>query len=251
MGGVFGGGGSNPSDAAKKYLDQIPGTITPYYQPYINAGQGAMGDLQSQYRQLLSDPTAIMNSIGGKFQQSPGYQWNVNQATDAANKVSQAGGMAGTPMEQQQLATTVHGLANNDYQQFMNQGLGLYGQGLNVAGDINQMGYGASNELAQSLANNLGSQAQNAYMGADYSNRQSKGMFGGILGAAGNLFGGPLGGALGGALGNGISSLFGGGNSGGGYGRYGGGGYGGYGQGSGGMSWQDLQNYLPQSDFQF
>jgi hypothetical protein len=245
MGGVFGGGGSNPSDAAKKYLDQIPGTITPYYQPYINAGQGAMGDLQSQYRQLLSDPTAIMNAIGGKYQASPGYQWNVNQATDAANKVSQAGGMAGTPMEQQQLASTVSGLANQDYQQFMNQGLGLYGQGLGVAGDINKMGYGASNELAQSLAAALQGEASNAYEGANYENQHSGGLFGSLLGAAGSIFGGPIGGAIG----NGISSLFGGGGGGYGGGGYSGGGYGGYGQGSGGMSWQDLNNYLPSSDF--
>jgi len=186
MGGAIGGGGEDPSAAASKYLNQIPGTIKPYYQPYINAGQGAMGDLQTQYKQLLSDPTAIMNMIGGKFQASPGYQYNVGQATNAANQAAAAGGMAGSPAEQAALASRISGMASQDYNNYMNQGLGLYGQGLGVAGNINQMGYGASNELAQSLMSALMSQSQNAYAGANTKNQQSGGMFGGL----GGLFGG-------------------------------------------------------------
>lgn len=229
-----GGGGEDPSKAAQQYLSQIPGTITPYYQPYINAGQGAMGDLQSQYRQLLSNPTAIMNMIGSQYHASPGYQFNVNEATRGANNAAQAGGMVGSPQEQQQLSQTISGIANQDYNNFLNQGLGLYGQGLGVAGNINQMGYGASNELANSLGSLLQTEAQNAYQGADYRNRQNQGGFGNLLGLAGSIGGMFMGGPAGGMIGGSIGNMFGGGGGGG---------------GGGGMSWGDLQNYLPSSDF--
>ncbi len=52
--GLFGVGGKNPANAASKYLDQIPGAIKPYYDPYINAGKGALDELGSQYGQLTN-----------------------------------------------------------------------------------------------------------------------------------------------------------------------------------------------------
>ena len=173
----------NPSDAANKYLSQIQGQLSPYYQPYINAGQGAMGDLQKQYQQLLSNPTAIMSMIGGQFKASPGYQYNVNQATQGANAAAAAGGFAGSPAEQAALAGRISGLASQDYNNYMNQGLGLYGQGLGVAQGINQMGYNASNEMGQGLLSQLMAQSQNAYAGANSANQQS----GGLWGSIGNL----------------------------------------------------------------
>jgi len=38
---AFGGGGSysNPADAAMPYLEQVPGYVDQYYNPYINMGQ--------------------------------------------------------------------------------------------------------------------------------------------------------------------------------------------------------------------
>jgi hypothetical protein len=178
IGRLMGGGQNdwkNPADAAKPYLDQISGTITPYYQPYINAGQNAMGQLMPQYNRLVNDPTSVQNQIGSTFKASPGYGWNVDQATNAANRASAAGGMMGTPQEQQQLATTVSGLANQDYYNYVNQGLGMYNQGLSGLGNINQMGYGASTGLANNLASALMSQAQLAYTGQQNANQQGGG----------------------------------------------------------------------------
>ncbi len=50
---MFGGGGKNPADAGNKYISQIPGQTKQYYDPYMQAGKGAMGDLQNQYKDLL------------------------------------------------------------------------------------------------------------------------------------------------------------------------------------------------------
>ena len=171
---------TNPGDAASGYLGQIQSQISPYYQPYINSGLGAMGSLEDQYKQLLSDPTAIMNMIGSNFQASPGYQYNVDQATSAANQAAAAGGMAGSPAEQAALANQVSGMASQDYNNYMKEGLGLYNTGLDVAGGINQMGYNASNQMAQSLVQMLLAQAKAAAMSAKSSNAQSGGMFGAV-----------------------------------------------------------------------
>ena len=70
---------------------------------------------------MVNDPNALYSKFGQGFQQSPGYKFQVDQATNAANSAASAGGMLGTPAEQQQLAGTVGGLANQDFYNYMNQ----------------------------------------------------------------------------------------------------------------------------------
>lgn len=211
-GGLFGsmlGGGmsfQNPSDAANPYLDQITGKVSPYFQPYINAGQQALPQLQQQYGQMISDPTAMMRQIGSGYQASPGYQWQVDQATKAANQAGAAGGMLGSPQEQQQLAGTVGNLANQDYYNYLNQGLGQYNQGLSGMGNMAQLGYGAGKDLSSIINDQMTNQAQLAYAGQNSANQSKGGMFGGmgglLGGAAGFAFGGPAGAAAGSLLGS-------------------------------------------------
>lgn len=180
-------GGKNPASAASPYLNQVPGTITPYYQPYIDSGTNAMNTLNTQYNQNINNPAAVMNQVGAGYQQSPGYQWNVNQATNAANQASAAGGMAGSPQEQQQLATTVSGLANQDYYDYVDRAMKQYNTGLSGMSHINDMGYNASNELAQSLANNLLSQAKLQYAGQMNQNQSQGGGWGDLIGGVTSL----------------------------------------------------------------
>lgn len=181
----------NPADAGMPYLNQIGSTISPYYQPYINSGQNAMGSLMGQYGSLINDPGGKLNSIGAGFQQSPGFQFQTNQATNAANRAAAAGGMAGSPMEQQNLASTVNGLANQDYYNWLGNAQGMYNKGLSGLGDINHMGFNASGDMATDLANQLMSQANMAYAGQANQNQAQQGQQGGIWGllgsAAGNM----------------------------------------------------------------
>jgi len=188
LGSLFGGMDfTNPSDAAMPYLDQIKGTMSPYYQPYIGAGQQSLGTLMGQYGNLVNDPTAIMSAIGGKFHTDPGYQFNVNEMTRGANQAAAAGGMVGSPQEQAELAQRIGGYADQNYQNFLNTGLGMYKTGLSGLGDINQMGYNASNELAQSLANALMMKSKLAYSGQEAENESSGGMLGGLGGMIGGI----------------------------------------------------------------
>ncbi len=191
LGSLF-GGGSNPADAAAKYLNQIPGTLKPYYDPYIGAGKTAMDTLMPQFQGLIKDPTALMNAIGQTYKASPGYQYNVDQATNAANQAAAAGGMVGSPAEQEELAKRISGIASQDYNNYLQTGLGQYGMGLQGMQGINQMGFNASTGLAENLANALMSQANLSYAGQANQNQMAGNKSSGFGSALGALAGGFL-----------------------------------------------------------
>jgi len=187
---------NNPANSAMSYLNQIGPMAQGYMNPYINAGNQAMGQLQGQYGQLINNPGGMVNNIGQSFHQSPGYQFQVNQATGAANRAAAAGGMLGSPQEQQQLGSTVNGLANQDYYNWLSNAEGMYGKGLQGLQGLNQMGYGASNNLMDTLAAQLQSQGNAAYAGTQGQNQFNQGNSMGIAGLLGSGLG-SLGSALG------------------------------------------------------
>ncbi len=187
MGGIANGlfnlfGAKNPSDAANPYLEGIQGQMGQYLNPYMDAGKRAMGTLEGQYNQNINDPTHMMNQIGAGFQHSPGYAAQVAAAEGAANRASAAGGMLGSPQQQQQIAGTVNQMANQDYYNYVDRGMGQYNMGLGGLGNINQMGYGAAGQMSQGALQQALAQAQNAYEGANTYNQQKGGGIGSIVG---------------------------------------------------------------------
>ena len=191
LGGMIGQGlgQQNYMQAANPYLQQMQPGIDKYLSPYINAGAGAMGTLQDQYGKLLNDPNSILNKFGSGYQQSPGYQQNVNEATRASNNAAAAGGFIGSPQQQADLAKEIGGYANQDYNQYLNNVLGLYGQGLSGMGNIGQMGYGASQGAMNSLNDMLKSQAMLAYTNSANQSESAGGMGAGLGGLFGSAFG--------------------------------------------------------------
>jgi hypothetical protein len=204
----------NPGDAGNQYVQKIPGVITPYYQPYIDAGnkslstlqgqdQNLLGNyqgLQNQYTQQMTNPGATLSQIGAGYQASPGYQWNLDQGEAAITNAAAAGGMLGTPQQQQYAGTLASNLANQDYNQYMQSALGvqqrgtqgaqhLYDTGYRGEQDINHMGYQASNQLAEGLAQALMAQAHLAYQGMASRNAYHESLAKGVFGAAGNIVG--------------------------------------------------------------
>lgn len=177
----------NPENAGMPFLNQIPGMLQGNYSPYMQAGQQALPNLQNQYSQLM-DPNFI-NNMGKNFQQSPGYQFEVNQATNAANRVGAAGGTLGTPAEQQALATTTSGLANQDYYNWLNHGMSAYGMGLQGEQGMAQMGLNASGMMSQQMQDALMSQAQMAYTGQQNQNQNQSNNWGAIIGGGLDLAG--------------------------------------------------------------
>lgn len=187
LGGLLGQGFGQQSlmEAANPYLQQIQPAIDKYMNPYINAGNNSLNTLQGQYQNLINDPNALLRKFGAGFQESPGYKYQVAEATRAAQNAANAEGYAGGPQHQFDVARNISGLANQGYNDYLNHILGLYGQGLGGMGNINQIGFGASQGAMNTLSNMLNEQASLAF--ADAANKQSStgGMFAGLGGALG------------------------------------------------------------------
>lgn len=200
---IFGGGSS--SDVADVY-GPVKAEVTPYYQPYVQAGTDSLGGLQEQIARMYQDPTALYQELGAGYRESPGFQHSVQSATEAANRAAAAGGQLGSPAEQQALAQQISGMADQDFGNYMNQISGMYGQGVQGLQGLTGLGYQAGTGLADQLAN---ARYQQAGLEAQQRQVDQAGMSG-LFGLAGMLGGAALGGPLGGAIGSGIGNLFGG-----------------------------------------
>lgn len=95
--------------------------------PYNQAGLNALG----MYQNSLGLNGASGNSAAtSAFQASPGYQWQVDQATDAAARKASATGALGSGNTLAAIATLGSNLANQEYSGWQDRlnGLGQQGQ---------------------------------------------------------------------------------------------------------------------------
>lgn len=193
--GLFGGGSSsysNPSDAAMPYLNQIPSTVTPAYTPAINLGKGATRATLPTYQQRLNDPGAAQNDLMSGYQTSDAYNYNQQKLTAQQAGTAAAGGFTGTPYDQEQQAATTAGLLSQDEQQYYNNNLQLQNSSLNAGMHYTDMGYQASDTLANLLANNLAAQSGVAYQGAAYQNNLQAQQRNNLIGAGGTVVGASI-----------------------------------------------------------
>lgn len=184
--GLFGGGGDT-FGGANSYLEQMKKYTDQYMNPYIDKGQGAMNILYDKSGQLINDPNAVYNKMAAGYTQSPGYQYNLDQATNASNNAAAAGGFVGSPAQQQEMQKTASGLASQDFNQYMNNQMSLFNTGMGSMGNINQMGFGASTNALNSINQMLQAQAQLKYSSDVNKNQSSGGLLGSAIGALGNI----------------------------------------------------------------
>lgn len=154
FGGLFGDSGK-PYDKAMDQYKQWGDKAQATQQPYLNAGQGAIGDYQ-KWLQGQQDPSKFINGIMGQYQQSPYNQYLQQQSQNAGiNAASASGLMGSTPMMQQMQQNSA-----NIGQQGMNDWLS------NVLGINTQYGQGQQNlmqggqQAANSLTNMYGQMGQ-------------------------------------------------------------------------------------------
>jgi hypothetical protein len=198
---------TNPADVAMPYLNDLPGMVKPIYDPYMDAGKQSLNTIMGQYGNLVNDPNKVMTMLGQGYKESPGYQFQMREAMNAANNAAAAGGGIGGTQHQNQSATIASNLANKDFMDYLSGMMGLYGQGLEGYGGINQLGYTASNEYGNTLGNNQMNKANMAYLGQSNKNQfnanqanANSNLFSQLLGAGTSLVGSYLGGPLGGAV---------------------------------------------------
>ena len=176
-------GGGDDGDAGGT-LSRLQSQLPQYFEPYMQAGMSQLPQMESQYGQLMTDPGSKLNEIGGSYHQSPGFQFSVDQATQAANRAGATSGMAGSPAEQASLAKTVTGLSDQDYNQYLSHALGLYQQGLSGAGSLYGTGFNASKSLGEDLSS-LG-ESQASLERAQEEGKQSG--IAGLMGLGGSIF---------------------------------------------------------------
>lgn len=167
---LFGGDSPNPADTARPYFEQVSKTIKPYFDPYVESGKTSLSTIQDQYKKLLNDPSAIMNLAADNFEESPGYQYQYDKGINAIDASAAAGGRLGTPSHQQMAGEFASGAAGQDFWNYINTILGLYGKGLSGEEGLNNQGFQAATGLAENLGSNLMTQGKLAYKGQQYQN---------------------------------------------------------------------------------
>ncbi len=161
--GMFGGGGKSPADAANQYYNQIPGATNPYFQPFINQGNQTGQGLQNTYGGLVNNPGEMFSNLGKGYKESPGYQFKLQQGLGAAGNAAASGGMLGTPLHQQNATQVANDIASQDFNDYMKNIMGLFGQGLQGQENTVNRGFNAGREYGGILGNNLSNQGANAY----------------------------------------------------------------------------------------
>lgn len=183
------GGGKNPADSAMPYLNQIPGKTQQYQQPWFGAGKNMIPGLTDQYNQLMNDPSKRLNEIGAGYKESPGFKFAMQQALQGGNHAAAAGGMAGSPQHEQQNMQLANDIASQDYNKFLENSLGLYGQGLTGGQNISNQGQSAGKSMADMIAQTLAQQGNLAFQGQKQQNQNQSDLFGNIFNGIGSLAG--------------------------------------------------------------
>lgn len=164
---MFGGGPDyeNPADNAMPYLEKIPGTVEPIYDPYINLGKGAARVSAPIYYKRATDPNAAYEDLMSGYETSDAYEYNQDELMKQQQADAAAGGYTGTYYDQQKQATTTSGLLAQDEQQYYKNNLALQDSGLDAGMHYFDTGYTASDTLANLLAANLAAEAGLEYQG--------------------------------------------------------------------------------------
>lgn len=167
---------------ANDYLGQIQGL----YQPYAANGTAAST--------MLADATGLNGSTGnatatGAFQASPGYNWTVDQSTDAAARKAASLGIAGSGNTLTALGTLGANLANQEYSGWLDRLQTQVGTGMQAtAGQA--AGFGAQAQLASGLgsalaANDTGQGNAEATLRAGYGTTRAADVLGADTAMAG------------------------------------------------------------------
>jgi hypothetical protein len=164
LGGLFGDSGA-PYDKAMEQYQQWANKAQNTQQPFLNAGQGAIGNYQDWLKQQ-KNPTEFINNLMGQYQQSPYSQYLQQQSLRGGQNAASASGLMGSTPLMQQLQQNAGNIASQDQNQWLQNVLGIntqYGQG---QGNLMQGGQNAANALTN-LYSNTGQQMGEAAYGKE------------------------------------------------------------------------------------
>ena len=189
------------TNAAQNQLDfnkQIYGDQTKNFDPWLQSGQQGM----QAYNSLLGLGAAPAGFQG--YQQSPGYKFQLSQGLDAAKSAAAAHGGLGNGSTLQALNNYGQGMANQDFQTYLNRLQAVSAAGQSAAGMQGQAAaqYGANGLAAMGsmgdarasgimgASNALAGGINNAISGFGYMQGNGGGMgnfFGNLFGTSGGM----------------------------------------------------------------
>jgi hypothetical protein len=188
FGGLFGHSDrpyKNAMDEYNKWMQKGEGA----WNPFLQAGQGAIGDYQN-WLKGMQNPGDFVNNLMGQYQESPYTHYLQQQSQRAGTNMGSASGLSGSSALAQQMQQNAGNIAQQGLDSWLKDALGInqmYGQG---QGNLMQGGQNAANALGgmyQNAGNFMGAGAYNQQAGRqnDFGNMMNGGF--GILGGLGFL----------------------------------------------------------------
>ena len=161
----------NPAQQAMPYLNQVPGIGKQYHEPFIQSGQEAQKVTRPIYERMAQDPAAFLNALMEGYTPSRGYQTREKVLSQALRNSAAQGGYAGTPYAMNQQGELINDLMSGDQQQFLNNLMGIQGQGMGGLEGMVGRGHQSSSNLADYLGNALTQQGSLAFQGQAQQNQ--------------------------------------------------------------------------------
>lgn len=190
LSGLFTDAGA-PAHAAMGPYNQYMGKAANVQNPFLQAGQGALGNYQ-HWLGGMQDPSHFINQLMGQYHESPFAQYEQQQAMRAGTNAASMGGLpngmggagAGSTPFAQQLQQNASNISSQDMQNWLQNVLGINNQyGAGQQGLIGG-GQNAANSLSglySGQGQGLGALAYGQQMGRNQNT-------GNILGGIGSFF---------------------------------------------------------------
>lgn len=179
----------DPAASAQPYYEQMPQYIQSYTTPYINYGLQAGQQNASQFSQMAMDPANYYNDLYSTYEPSDYYQYQSDQMAKTASNTAAAGGFSGTESDIQKQTEQQNALLDADWQQYLNNVLGIQSTGLQGNQQLYNTGANESNIALDDYMNMLNSQAGLAYNSTQGQNAYNANMYNQQMGSLGALGG--------------------------------------------------------------
>lgn len=173
-GGLIGAGASSSAAKAQiaaqtnalNWIKQVYGNAQTGLNPYITAGQGAIGALSGFYGLPGGNPGG---AIGGfqNFTNTPFYQFPLQQANLATNRALAASGLTNSGGALRDLSQINAGYASRGLGQYLGDLTGIANSGQDAVTNLGKIGAGVSGQIG-ALGTGIGNaSAQGIYNSAD------------------------------------------------------------------------------------
>jgi hypothetical protein len=188
IGSLFGGLFGHPGRAYDKEAEQYQKYANMgarQQQPYANAGNGALGNLQT-WLEDQKDPMAFINQLMGGYSESPYAQYLQQQAQSAGENYGSANGLMGSTPLMQQMQQNAANISSQDQNKWLQNVLGInsqYGQGQQGLVNTGQTSANNLTNLYNNLGQNMGQVAYNKESSKQNNLWNTLGGIGSILGS--------------------------------------------------------------------